>query len=539
MEIKEDLFDNVKPGSRVHYLTPQGQTRSGTVVMNKGTHLVLNRGGGQPQVVTPKNYVKHSEGGKVKGALLSNLAKSMKSEETVNEIHKLAKAYLKKTAPGSDDAEKIDAGLDKAISNPKNKENRDVARKAFNRLQGRENAKDRVGLRGFIRRRAMGEAHNLPRTGTDEIADMEPRVQASYDMDPQLKAKLTKKLLRKRKQIVKEGNGYTVTYGGKTHLSNASIKRAMIQKGIQRKVDAESRKQLNKKQAGTMAAKKSCSCSEGKNFKSLVAELIGEASKKVKTVNWQNIETSHFSVYKHGEGGMPLKHHMAQLAAAGIPSRKAHSPYVGHTALEVPKKHEKKAGRILYGEAFSAGDKVRLKKDWAHGDPDKVYKIYHTNADGQHWVGDKQKRGWYAGDHQLRPARTWKKTYTMEGRESEYRANQQLAGTSPRRKPGHYLVRNGSTLSGPHEPTDAVRKYKGMSDNTGVKIVHVKEATQPENAVDNKGKADKITQRAIALSKAKKLKGKTANVEPELETPTAQMSQPVLQGAEGPPNVRI
>jgi hypothetical protein len=75
-----DFFDNVKPGSRVHYLTPQGQTRSGTVVMNQGTHLVLNRGGGQPQVVTQKNYIKHSSKGKVKGALLSNLAKSMKEE---------------------------------------------------------------------------------------------------------------------------------------------------------------------------------------------------------------------------------------------------------------------------------------------------------------------------------------------------------------------------------------------------------------------------------------------------------------------------
>ena len=59
-------------------MTPQGQTRSGTVVMNRGTHLVLNRGGGQPQVVTKDNYIKHSEKGKVKGALLSRVAQSMK-----------------------------------------------------------------------------------------------------------------------------------------------------------------------------------------------------------------------------------------------------------------------------------------------------------------------------------------------------------------------------------------------------------------------------------------------------------------------------
>ena len=93
-----DFFNNVKPGARVHYMTPQGQTRSGTVVMNRGTHLVLNRGGGQPQVVTKDNYVKHSEGGKVKGALLSKVAKSMK-KESVDEsmqffVHKLKQGAL-------------------------------------------------------------------------------------------------------------------------------------------------------------------------------------------------------------------------------------------------------------------------------------------------------------------------------------------------------------------------------------------------------------------------------------------------------------
>jgi len=39
------LFDNVKPGDTVHYKTPQGQMGKGKVVMNRGTHLVLNAGG--------------------------------------------------------------------------------------------------------------------------------------------------------------------------------------------------------------------------------------------------------------------------------------------------------------------------------------------------------------------------------------------------------------------------------------------------------------------------------------------------------------
>lgn len=95
-----DFFNNVKPGARVHYMTPQGQTRSGTVVMNRGTHLVLNRGGGQPQVVTKDNYIKHSEGGKVKGALLSKVAQSMKeaayrdNPNTQFFVHKLKQGAL-------------------------------------------------------------------------------------------------------------------------------------------------------------------------------------------------------------------------------------------------------------------------------------------------------------------------------------------------------------------------------------------------------------------------------------------------------------
>lgn len=517
MEIKEDLFDNVKPGSRVHYLTPQGQTRSGTVVMNRGTHLVLNRGGGQPQVVTPKNYIKHSEGGKVKGALLSNLAKSMKKEETVNEIHKLAKAYLKKTAPGSEDAEKIDSGLDNAMDNPKDKRNSAVARKAFNRLQGRENAKERVGLRGILRRASMKTEAKLPRTGTDEIADMEPKVNAVYDMDPQLKAKLTKKLLRKRKQIVKE---------------DAAL-------DAQKSALAYTTKMQKKKKKRTLKTMKEEILNElgGETLSRYVTKALADRKKQAGMADMAHrIHTPERAKYFANKAAARIAKRTqgVKTALGKIASNLPAEPLAAHTAGE----KSKHGGWSGMGEGFKAGDKVRLKSDWAHGDPDKVYKIWHTNGDGQHWIGDKNKRGWYAGDHQLRPARTWKKTYTMEARESEYRANQQLAGTTVRRQPGHYLTRDGRTLSGPHKPDEAVRAYKDMSDNRNVKIVHVKEATNPENKMDNNDKASKVAQRAIALAKSKKKKG-NVNVEPELETPSSQMSQPLLQGAEGPVNVRV
>ena len=110
-----------------------------------------------------------------------------------------------------------------------------------------------------------------------------------------------------------------------------------------------------------------------------------------------------------------------------------------------------------------------------------------------------------------------------EGRESEYSANLALAATA-RKKPGHYLVRNGQHISGPHDPQGALNKYKDMSDNTCVKVVHIKEA--------NKLQAD-VKKAGAAIKKAmKNAKKKTANVDPELETPSQQTSQPILQGPE-------
>lgn len=68
------MFSSVKPGDVVHYTTPQGQYGKGKAVLTYDTHVVVNRGKGQPQVVNDKNYVKHVRGGKVIGAVLSKVA---------------------------------------------------------------------------------------------------------------------------------------------------------------------------------------------------------------------------------------------------------------------------------------------------------------------------------------------------------------------------------------------------------------------------------------------------------------------------------
>lgn len=64
----------------------------------------------------------------------------------------------------------------------------------------------------------------------------------------------------------------------------------------------------------------------------------------------------------------------------------------------------------------------------------------------------------------------------QENERSEYSAFQQMSSTAPKKKSGHYLVRSGRTLSGPHKsPKSAMTAYKEMKDNTNVKIVRVKE----------------------------------------------------------------
>ncbi len=234
-------------------------------------------------------------------------------------------------------------------------------------------------------------------------------------------------------------------------------------------------------------------------------------SKAPKAVNWQSIRTHNYSVLKSGEGGMPLKHHMERLAAAGIPSRKAHSPYVGHTALEVPAKHERKASKILYREEVYIDEQP----------------INEVSAPGKEaWIKANKARfiERYGKEKGLRVlyAKAWKDV--KEARENEWTANQQLAGTSNKPAKGHYLMRDGRRLSGPHTPEQAVGEYKKMSDSKGVKIVHVKEAAD---------KVKKAAEKAISL--AKKAKGnKHVDTQPSLDLQDKGGGGPMGGSHEGP-----
>lgn len=58
-----------------------------------------------------------------------------------------------------------------------------------------------------------------------------------------------------------------------------------------------------------------------------------------------------FSVYKAALGGIGRKSAMDALKQAGIPCRKAYSPYLAQEGIEVPKEFEQKAEQILYPKA--------------------------------------------------------------------------------------------------------------------------------------------------------------------------------------------
>ncbi len=60
-------------------------------------------------------------------------------------------------------------------------------------------------------------------------------------------------------------------------------------------------------------------------------------------------EATIISILKVAEGGIGQSHALFLLQEAGIPAKPATSIYVGHTAVTVPEKQERKAMRILFG----------------------------------------------------------------------------------------------------------------------------------------------------------------------------------------------
>jgi hypothetical protein len=525
-----DLFDNVKPGSRVHYLTPQGQTRSGTVVMNKGTHLVLNRGGGQPQVVTPKNYVKHSSGGKVQGALLSNLAKSMKKEEAeqIDEISKKTKdSYIAKRG----------SQLSSFLYGSK----RGVVQNA---MTGRKQKNAVYGLK-----RATGKP-----VGLNAIASF-----STEELKVGDRVKLKKEEAEHHKLLCA-----TCGFGavGKKHKPDPyedeychSCGDPVTKNGVLVPYKPNKKKTV-KEDAKDMEGAAERVAKTKKKRKKLV-----EAAKKFIRKGHDFSSATKFSV-PVGHGYPKVKDYIDRLKANEIPHRKGYSPYQGHISFNVPYSHHRKASKILYGEEVEineisndtlvsyTGKAIKSARNQA-GAADMARRIHTPErakyfADKANKIIAKRNKGvrmavgkiasklpatpvnevsapgkedWivankarfiarYGKEKGLRIlyAKAWKDSKTNEegeraaaGRAAERSWVADLASRGPSmaqsasNKTGHYLMRGGRKLSGPHTPDEAVKQYKGMSDSKGVKIVHVKEAS------DNKLK--KAANKAIAIAK--------------------------------------
>lgn len=611
-----DLFDNIKPGHTVHYLTPQGQTRKGRVVMNKGTHLVLNAGGkyGTPQVVTPRNFVKAQDGTRVTSALLSNVAKSVKrtdesvvgavvgaglvaagaaglyknakpkikayfkKKEAMKTGEKYAKQYAKDAAMYAANAKdpkrskrsqsyhakraaefinRSSAEADKVAKLRKEETVNEVSKELAKRYviaavkdinyssreaEGARTAAyaDYMNKKAVKRSNAIAKSTKAMRAYKDHVWGKDIYKEDSKDAEGA--AERVAKTKKHKKKLDELDSSTLASY-----VSKAIANRKKSQSGadMARRIHTPERAAYFVDKMGKRAAKRSAgiktavakiasnlpaeplkahSDSEGAKHGGWSGMHEAKKIKAPKAVNWQITQTKTFSVYKSTEGGMPLKHHMARLAAVGIPSRKAHSPYVGHTALEIPAKHEKKASKILYGESF---------------DPSMISEVSAPGKEA--WIKANKQRfiDRYGKEKGLRVlyAKAWKDV--KEARESEWAANQALAGNVSKSAKGHYLVRDGRKLSGPHSPEDAVKAYKGMSDSKGVKIVHVKETHEFDvtRELISEAKVKEAAQKAVNLKK--KAKGnKHVETEPKLDLPD-RVNTTTLSADEGQDNAKV
>lgn len=382
------LFDNIKPGDTVHYSTPQGQTGKGKVVMNRGTHLVLNAGGkhGRPQVVTDKNYIKHSRGGKVVGALLSRLKED--------------KALMQKHADWMKAQEKKRSD------------------KAWEKVHDK--------MPGVITRLAA-------------------------------RAKGTK--------LNKQGKVVEATWQGAGDPYNWDP--------------------VMRQQVFAAAAKK-------------------ERAKQVARGQ---------PVPHELDTGRPLKSKPAPFRRGMKEDSKDAEGAAERVAKT--KKHKKKLHEVSTGTLASYVSKAIADRKKAQGGADMARRI-HTPERAAYFVDKMTKKA----DKRSKGIKTAvaKIAKAYEARENEWAANQALSGQASKAAKGHYLMRDGRRLSGPHSPEDAVREYKKMSDSKGVKIVHVKETHHFDVTFEliSEDKVKTAAKKAVDLKK--KAKGnKHVDTEPKLD----------------------
>jgi hypothetical protein len=573
------LFDNVKVGDTVHYSTPQGQSGKGKVVIHKGTHLVLNAGGkhGRPQVVTDKNYIKHSRDGKVVGALLSRLR---------------SEAYIHVNGATS-----TTDGLAKKHGGTKHTDTKTGSIYKFS-----------DGVKATQFKKKVGDAHRWAKHEVDSLGEEVitegniPKVhswdefhQAAQDWayyndhhnggKPKYYKKTTEtdKVLHQTISIghhPRSGNPYVI--GVFNHIGGPNSDKGHgthhhYTQGLELDEDSHDlegkssrvaktkrlKKKLHELDNSTLASYVTKALKDRKNAKSgfdMAGRIWdGERKDRAQANAFKRIDKRTVGIQravgKIANNLPAVKEGIVTEVSA--PGKEA---WIKANKSRFIAKYGKEKGlRVLYAKAWKDA-KVSEAKIQKYTTDHGEYRITSTTGPAGHSMSVEKDSRVYAQKlggkvlgangkplskkdpvHAAIAAHTNHpevKKFLGEAR-NEYDANIQMAQSSQKTAKGHYLMRDGRKLSGPHSPEEAVKAYKGLAaqgtDTKGVKIVHVKEGVEVDvTAILMEGasamavaslmnqkkpgqdKVKKAAEKAISL--AKKAKGnKHVDTEPKLE----------------------
>ena len=604
------MFSNVKPGDVVHYSTPQGQYGKGKVVLRYDTHVVVNRGKGQPQVVNDKNYVKHERGGKVVGALLGKVAahdkylKGVASTKASNAVAKAVSPYkkvgdpqmnaskafgwtktneaakmsddflmvdmkklkaakatdakrraIKKAARNYGDARRVAQSLKKeefgchdagsgchATGDENKKKLKDYIKpKYVNAGRQKQKASEREAAKGretIIRDtapaykriaaqrkavRLQGEASELgiyhgsrvskkgllgTKYGSATPFNNKGHVSVKWDSGKEsIHHESELKALRsvdkgywdnKKKKSVKEMRNPSGPYGGHPYDWDPTLRKQIMDAAAKKVKKLPGSPQPSKLDTGDTykpaykgppprrgttsedsrdveAARQRIS--KTKNMKKRKKKLIKEVAKST-LINY----ITKARADRNSRGAAELGKLRTGMSKYYMDDEGANRK-ISNRSKGIKQAHARIAGN-LPGERVNEVSALSKKIAREGGGPysDKAVAYYQAKKK----LSKKEvKSHWY-------PSRNDKKydfkeeEYVHEARDNEWSANIHMAqGAGKAGKPakGHYLMRDGRKLSGPHSPEEAVRAYKDMAtgnkgDSKGVKIVHVKEGVE-------------------------------------------------------------
>jgi hypothetical protein len=459
----------------------------------------VNRGKGQPQVVNDKNYVKHSRDGKIIGAMLSRIGK-YNSHANAEKARKAAnkKAAYKLGEPQMN-ASKAFGWTKESV-----KEMRNPA----GPYGGHPYDWDPV-LRKQIMDAAAKKVKKLPGSPQPSKLDTGRAYKPTYNPPPR-RGTANESIIGGVIGLAMGAAGAygaakntalpTMANGGKNsrfkHFAKDYAKnyiKGMVGIGLHDKKPGTSTGMPATGRPGTAVKKNAMGGYHAKNKKGEERKFAdkGEAGKWLKSEDSRDVEAirQRIAKTKHNKKKKVLKElHNATLTSyvsKAIANRKQNQSAQSSAASTVAPKYFRSyvndKQKVI--DKRSKGIKTAVGKIAGKLPGEKVNEV---SAPGKEdWIKSNKARfiERYGKEKGLRVlyAKAWKDSKTNEARENEYTANQQLAQTTKPTQKGHYLMRDGRKLSGPHSPEDAVKAYKNMSvagkgDTKGVKIVHVKEA---------------------------------------------------------------